>query len=197
MAFRVETEAGPDPILALTVSDGVVRDGTRSSITIAEQTDYYVAAAFDVENGRVTYYAQDLTNDTGLLSDVLTHSFTRLNQDSYFQIGNAPNFGFGHVDGLIDEVRFSRGIVPEQDLLVNVPEPSTLGLLLAAIPVASWLRRRITEGAHRCRLIVPTIDRIWNGSRAMAGRPRRANPDTFLDARRHASFTRRVRRSDG
>jgi len=149
-AFRVETENGADRQLALAVSDGVTFDGTVSNISISEQTDYYVAAAFDVENGSVTYYAKDLTNDTPLVKDEISHSFTAVNPDSFFQIGNAPNFDFGHVDGLIDEVRFSSGIVPEEELLINnVPEPSAFAIVLGAIPIGTWVRRRITEGHTR------------------------------------------------
>ena len=119
--FRVEMEGGADRALALGLSDGVGWDLPTSRIRIEEQTDYYVAAAFDVENRLVTYYAKDLTNDTPLVSRRVGHSSPSVRPDSYFQIGNLMSLGpaDGHLDGLIDEVRFSKGIVPFDDLLIN------------------------------------------------------------------------------
>ena len=145
--FRVEMEGGADRALALAVSNGVRWDTPTSTIRIEEQTDYYVAAAFDVENLLVTYYVKDLTNDTPLVSRQVSHSSTSVNPKSNFQIGNVMLLGpvDGHLDGLIDEVRFSNGIVPFDDLLINsVPEPGTpilacIGLMF----VLTWFRKTL------------------------------------------------------
>lgn len=145
-AFHVE-KSDADRQLSLTMSDGTRIESALSGITINEQSDYYIAAAMDLENGLATFYAKDLTNDAPLETDVVSHSLTALNPDSYFQIGEAPNFGFGHVDGVIDEVRFSSGVVPAEGLLVNnVPEPSAA--ILATIVIVSICSLR---GGRRSR----------------------------------------------
>ena len=114
---------GPELVSTLfaITADGEELSATSVSVASPDVSSGFpsVAAVFDAENQRATFYARDLTHGTPLETDQVSHSFTRLNPDPNFQIGNASNFNYGHVDGLIDEVRFSKGVVPIDDLLIN------------------------------------------------------------------------------
>ena len=101
--------------LGLSVSDGKKLWPNRSGILLQEDRDYFVSASFDIR-GYVRFYVKDLV--TGVVEErTLEHRVPNLRPDPRLMIVSPHDWGF--VDGVIDEVRFSRGIVPVDDLLVN------------------------------------------------------------------------------
>ncbi len=137
-AFVVErTGFDPDPgtgnpsqphELELWASDGSTTWLIPSGILLQEHIDYFLAASFEL-NGDVHFQATDLATNATQTANV-SHSLTNLNP--YPLLGVMWPEGWSLVDGIVDEVRFSRGVVAEQDLLVNlaVPEPTAFLLLL-------------------------------------------------------------------
>lgn len=110
--------------------------------------DYYVAAVFN--QGSVTFYQQNLTDDGELLTQTIGFTSgnptSAFNSTGTFQIGN---FNTGQNtnqfwDGIIDEVRLSNVSLASSDLLITIPEPSTFVLLVATAAFGVViLRRRI------------------------------------------------------
>ena len=84
-----------------------------------------------LSEGTVKFYGKNLSRDRPLITQTVTHNLATLQGSSELQIGDGWGFGSTFSRGLFDEVRLSRGIVPEEQLLVNliVPEPSLGGLL--------------------------------------------------------------------
>ncbi|HUU98787.1 MAG TPA: LamG-like jellyroll fold domain-containing protein [Phycisphaerae bacterium] len=104
-----------------------------------DNTDWnFVSVAFDADNDAVRFNIND---------EFDTISFTDLGHfipedHGPLVIGahqNNDNEWNQFLDGSIDEVRISSGVVPE-DRLLNVPEPATLAMLVAG--VLGFLRRR-------------------------------------------------------
>ncbi len=101
--------------LGLSVSDGTKNWPIRSGIALEEDRDYFVSAAFDIR-GQARFYVKDL--ETGVVEErAVEHAVPRLRPDPFLMIVSPHDWGF--VDGVIDEVRFSRGVVPIDDLLIN------------------------------------------------------------------------------
>ncbi len=105
--------------LAFANSDGSSWHTPASGILIDERTDYYLAGSFDLEGKEATYYAYDLERNSLQITTV-PHSMTSLNPDPTMVIGDADCSCA--VDGLIDEVRLSRGVVPFEELLIHDAE---------------------------------------------------------------------------
>jgi hypothetical protein len=90
-----------------------------SDIILSTGIDYYVAAAFDL-TGSVTFWVQDLTNAGPLMTATATHGLSALLSDSRFTIGDTYDSSFDfEMDGLVDEVRLSSGVLAESELLIN------------------------------------------------------------------------------
>lgn len=109
-------------------------DVISATLTVALDTDYYVAASFDLSesgngNGGVTFYLKDLSAwGASLLSDTQDHTLPALHRATGdMNIGNSGPHLF---DGLIDELRLSNTVLGESELLI-APEPGTLCLLAA------------------------------------------------------------------
>ncbi len=102
--------------LELFASDGQSIQLIPSGILLDENTDYYLSAAFDI-NDDVRFYVVDLDEGSVQTSKV-AHELNQLHEDPYFQIG-AP-YPQLSLDGLVDEVRLSHGVVPIEKLLVNL-----------------------------------------------------------------------------
>lgn len=113
--------------LEMFASDGSEFYLIPSGILLEEGVDYYLSAAFDL-NGNVRFYAVDLETDELHVANV-SHPLTSLNPYPLFTV--AWPFDWSLVDGIVDEVRFSRGVVPVDQLLVNVPEPSSAAIAVA------------------------------------------------------------------
>ncbi len=107
--------------LELFVSNGQTISLIPSGILIRQGTDYFLSAAFDVDS-RVRFYVKNLIDGTVETTEV-SHSLSTVNPDSAMSIAFPASFSF--VDGLIDEVRLSRGVVPVEQLLVNEAQSST------------------------------------------------------------------------
>ena len=102
--------------LELFASDGEDTSQFASGILIDEQTDYFLSASFDIE-GDIRFYVKNLS-DGSIQTANVEHSMSELRPDSTLQIGVPKNFAV--LDGIIDEVRLSRGVVPIEALLVNL-----------------------------------------------------------------------------
>lgn len=104
----------------LYLSDGTAFELVGSDFILNTGIDYYVAVAVDLSGETVTFYLQDLTNGGTLQSVTKSHSRSTLNPISALAIGDDgtgwPDF---NLDGLIDEVRISEGVLPQEDLLIN------------------------------------------------------------------------------
>ena len=95
--------------------------------------DYYVAATYDETiSDEVTFFIQNLTDNGDLMMATVPHSITDLHDTSSpFRIGTYNNEASRRWQGLIDEVRFSSGVLPANQLLVAaVPEPSSLAIFV-------------------------------------------------------------------
>ncbi len=119
-AFHVELEGVDEPQMSLSLSDGSELLEYPSGIPFEVDTDYYLAASFDLDSNKITFHVQDLTNKSLLQTVQVEHSLSVLNPKSRLEIGESRNFAKGHVIGQIDEVRFSRGVVSVEDLLINL-----------------------------------------------------------------------------
>ena len=113
-----------------------------SGIDIAVGHDYFVAASFHqastATEREVIFYVLDLDTDTMTTASVGHDVETLHNSTASLRVGN----GLNSFLGIIDEVRFSGGVVPQSDLLA-VPEPGSAVLLtLVAAMVWPFLRRR-------------------------------------------------------
>jgi RNA polymerase sigma factor (sigma-70 family) len=131
--------------LELFASDGNRIELIPSGIFIERNTDYFLSASLDV-NADVRFYVQDMATGAVQTTNV-AHSLATLNQEAIMKIVSPTEFGF--VDGILDEVRLSRGVLPIDGLLVNlqapVPEPATAAIVLpifaAALAGAVWQSR--------------------------------------------------------
>ncbi len=88
-----------------------------STLTITQDKDYFVAMSFD-EDGDVTFYAQNLTDGGTLQSNTQSHALSSYFRDDHFAVGNTIGGGANQLDGVIDEVRISRGILQVSELLI-------------------------------------------------------------------------------
>jgi hypothetical protein len=109
--------------------------------------DYYVAVSFDIATDDAIFYWQDLTGGGTLQSQTvsLAVNATSLGDPTLdFTIGHsAESTKRWDAGGFIDSVRLSNEALAESELLVSVPEPSTVALMLgAAAGLLVMLRRR-------------------------------------------------------
>jgi hypothetical protein len=112
-----DTEPGE---LVLVLSNGAAFEVVGSGLILTTGVDYYVAAAFDLDGGFVTYYVQDLTNGGALESSAVVHTIGNLNPVGALAIGDdGTGFPYFNLDGLIDEVRISAGVLSDDQLLIN------------------------------------------------------------------------------
>lgn len=116
-----------------------------SSLTIAPNKDYYVAAIADLgPTGSITYFAKNLTDSGPLLTTVAPTSATGF-AFSYASVwvGETPdsfNFLF---DGIIDEIRISDSALAPSELLISaVPIPPAIALFAPALMLLAARRRR-------------------------------------------------------
>ncbi|WFB36342.1 PEP-CTERM sorting domain-containing protein [Kiritimatiellota bacterium B12222] len=112
---------------------------------IDEDKDYFAAVVVDMTDTSadgITFYLQNLTDGGALLSSNATHSLTSIhNSDAQFRIGNQISGNGNIFDGVVDEVRFSSGLLSESELMA-IPEPSTVVLMLGALATCGLFRRR-------------------------------------------------------
>ena len=101
--------------LELFASDGTDIWLIPSGIILAEGRDYYLSAAFDV-GANVRFYAKDLLTDHVQIVSA-QHSVSQVL--AYDTLGVMWPEQWSHVDGIIDEVRLSEGMLSEEELLVN------------------------------------------------------------------------------
>ena len=93
-----------------------------SDQNVALNTPYYVAAAVKLAGegpGSVTFYLKDLSNDDEPMQSVtVEHSIVGgLECSEPFTIGGRGGDNEGLFDGLIDDVRYSRGVLSEGEVL--------------------------------------------------------------------------------
>jgi hypothetical protein len=100
--------------LMLIPSDKSQWYGVTSGILIDERTDYYLAASFDLDGKEATFYAHNLANNVLQIATV-PHVVPSLNPFSTLGIGGTSE---ASVEGLIDEIRLSRGLVNYEQLLL-------------------------------------------------------------------------------
>ncbi|MDF3130108.1 PEP-CTERM sorting domain-containing protein [Kiritimatiellaeota bacterium B1221] len=118
---------------------------TPLGLTVALDTDYYIAVSFDNLTGTndITFYSQDLTNGGALQSTTISSGVLGVkNTGTTFRIGAYGNSAQSIFHGNIDEVRVSDNVLSSSELMV-VPEPSSLVLILMSAGVfVLGLRRR-------------------------------------------------------
>ncbi len=114
--------------------------------------DYYVAVSYDVSSNSSTFYWQDLSGSGSLQS--ASGSYDQSSGSAWDgSLGNPTlDVTVGHrngssqvwdAGGFLDELRISDTVLSQGDLLVSIPEPSSLMLMLTAYAGLSlFLRRR-------------------------------------------------------
>ncbi len=90
----------------------------RSGLILEEDTDYFLSASFDVAEAELRFYVKDLSTGQTQMS-IKNHSLTGLFPQPLFGVMWPEDWS--RVDGIVDEVRFSRGVVDVDKLLVNLP----------------------------------------------------------------------------
>lgn len=99
--------------------------------------DYYVAATFDIATDDAIFYWQNLTDGGTLQSQTVSLAVdaTALGDPTLdFTIGHsAGSTKRWDAGGFIDNVRLSDTVLTSGDLLVSVPEPSTVALVLGGL----------------------------------------------------------------
>jgi hypothetical protein len=108
-----------------------------SNLRVDLNKPYYVAAsvryAAPGRPGEVAFTLKDLSNDDEpLLHDTVKHGLTGVKPGTAtasLQLGGKNSDAEGSFHGVVDEVRFSAGALPEEQLLYSTEEvrPSTLG----------------------------------------------------------------------
>ncbi len=138
--WALYADLGSHTVRAFFSEDGTsASSSVWSGLSIAADTDYFVAMSFD-QSGSVEFYVKDLSAGTWDTS-TKSHTITTLHDSSAdFNIGARNNGAASSWGGVIDEVRFSDTVLGQDDLLASVPEPATMTLLLLGLPLA--LRRR-------------------------------------------------------
>jgi len=119
------------PLLGGTFGEAVAFSNLRVDLN----KPYFVAAsvryATPDQPGEVAFTLKDLANDDEpLLRDAVKHSLTGVKTaTSPLQLGGKNTDADGSFHGVVDEVRFSAGALPEEQLLYSTEEvrPSTLG----------------------------------------------------------------------
>jgi hypothetical protein len=125
-------------LFLLLSANGSANSVVGSQLLVETNTDYYVAASFNATDpvSGITFYLQNLTTNGSLVTSVTTNPYTTLfNSTANFTIG-AYQDSLNRWPGIIDEVRFSSGVLPASDLLItlntNLPsfnaEPKSLAV---------------------------------------------------------------------
>jgi hypothetical protein len=114
---------------------------------ISFNRDYYVAVSFDIATDDAIFYWQDLTGAGTLQSQTVSLAVdaTSLGDPTLdFTIGySAGSDKRWDAGGFIDSVRLSDSVLSQSELLVSVPEPSTIALMFgAAAGLFVMVRRR-------------------------------------------------------
>jgi hypothetical protein len=108
---------------------------------ISFNRDYYVAVSFDIATDDAIFYWQDLT-DGGTLQTQTVNLVTVFNKDATALGDPTLDFTIGYsagsdkrwdAGGFIDSVRLSNTALSESELLISVPEPSTVALMLGGL----------------------------------------------------------------
>ena len=109
--------------LELWASDGSTTWLIPSRLYLEEATDYHLSASFAVDSD-VSFTVRNLATNTSQTVSV-PHQLNSLNPHPLFGI-MWPE-GWARVDGIVDEVRFSAGVLTESELLVNeIPDSVTV-----------------------------------------------------------------------
>ncbi len=147
--LQIRTDgAGGSPIRELWLFVGFSSAQTfifRSGLVLDVGKDYYLAAAFDRPGGQVTFYLQNLTDGGALQTATKPVGMPSMQSSTLFTIGTMfPGTISTDVNGLIDEVRLSSGVLSPEELLVSnaaIPALPPYALLALALGTAGWLAR--------------------------------------------------------
>ena len=95
---------------------------------IENHQDWYVAAAFDLDSN-VVFYAKNLTDGGGLLTNVKIHAIGTLAQSTgAFEIARNSLVNTRRWQGIVDEVRFSSRVLAPDELLAVVRDRDRDGI---------------------------------------------------------------------
>ncbi|MBI1247881.1 DUF1549 domain-containing protein [bacterium] len=112
-------------LIGKTKSGQVKYEVVPSNIRIPSDKPYYVAASVDFDAGTATFYARDMSYDESELETVVVkHSIVGgCGSDSLrFCIGGRDSQSTHNWDGLIDEIRLSKGLLAdESEIMINTP----------------------------------------------------------------------------
>ncbi|WFB36343.1 hypothetical protein P3T73_01010 [Kiritimatiellota bacterium B12222] len=116
-------------------------------LTLTTGVDYYIAFSFDGSTGTndVTFYYQDLTNGGTLMSTIGSSTMNKVfDSSAKFRISGTGNTNIGgKFTGDIDEVKISDTVLSSSELLIAIPESSTLSLFsFAGLALVFGLRGR-------------------------------------------------------
>lgn len=110
-----------DGTLQMTVCNRMFCEAADSGFSLKKGIDYYIAASFEIQDedgGEIVFYLKDLTNDGGLRTSTVGHEKPVYNPVPQFTVGSTGTGTFP-MDGLIDEVRFAKSVLPESELLIS------------------------------------------------------------------------------
>ncbi len=137
LAIRMDTEdPGPPP-------SGLFNESSVGSFTLNDGQWHHIAMTYTDGVAGTTAGVARLYVDYNLDVTFTPSNYGVVQYDGgLFSFAGAPSSGAG-LAGLIDEVRFSNGVLTTNQFLRVVPEPSSLMLLLiGALGAALWHRRR-------------------------------------------------------
>ena len=150
--FETESEGSNGNELSLFVNENGSSGGSQtiySGVNIDLNKDYYVAASYNESGGEVTFHIQNLTDGGPLQTITQAHTISSLFLDDDFAIGTLnPSSNSFPWDGIIDEVRFSTGVLGVNELLITapvivpIPEPGSCTLLMLGLVAFAARRRR-------------------------------------------------------
>ncbi len=137
---------GASIIVALS-EDGTTTDYTQDTgFDVTNNTDYYIAVSFDGSNKTdgLSIYLQDLTNETAMQTASFDHTIDSLNYSGIdIHVGGYNTDIARAFYGNLDEVKLSDTVLSQSELLIAIPEASTLSLFaFAGLALVFGLRGR-------------------------------------------------------
>ncbi len=126
---------GDNKLMFIISTDGTNPQFIDPNITINTGSDYYIAVSHELGDGVsdsvVTFHYRNLSEPNSVLETVVVNTplLMYTGGSGVMEIGTLANGASNRWSGLLDEVRYSTGVLDESELL-GIPEPSGLGMIL-------------------------------------------------------------------